>query len=127
MIKKRKPSDATRSERRRVSKIRQMTRRQQRWRDACLVFESGLQILNQSEDEYIILLFKNTINKINKYLEKKQSDEQIIINAIKSGAWTVSELADETGLSNADVQKILKNLCNKNTVKKENNLYKPII
>jgi type VI protein secretion system component VasF len=94
------PSDFTRSARRRMQRRREQTARQQRWTDACNLFEMTLKsILNQDEDEQVRRELQSTINKINKRLKSKQSDEQIVLNAVRAGCWTVVDIVDETGFT----------------------------
>lgn len=121
-----KLSDTTRSHRRRAARLKQMSAREQRWRDACLVFEAGLKILCGCEDALIHAKFQAIIKEVDKYLANKQSDEQIVFKAIKSGAWLVTEIAEETGLPTLYVQKLLRTLCKENKVQRLGNYYKPV-
>jgi hypothetical protein len=121
-----KLSDTTRSERRRFAKRLQMSKRQQRWLDVCRVVEAALAILNETEDVRIKTEFISLIRKINKYVNGKQSDEQIVFNSVKSGAWLISEIADETGFPTVYIQKLLSTLCREQKIRRENNHYKPV-
>jgi hypothetical protein len=121
-----KLSDTTRSERRRFAKRLQMSKRQQRWLDVCRVVEAALAILNETEDVRIKTEFISLIRKINKYVSHKQSDEQMVFNVVKSGAWLISEIADETGFPTVYIQKLLSTLCREQKIRRENNHYKPV-
>ena len=119
------PSDATRSQRRRTQKRRQQSARQQRWRDGTTMIRYVLSnILNEDEDAYIRSKIEVVCKDVDRYTKAKQTDEQIVLKAIRSGCWTIEDIQDETGFTSKFVRELLAELQRAGKVVFKDNLYR---
>lgn len=119
------PSDNTRSSRRRMQKRRSQTARQQRWADANALIKVAAQtILSHDDDKYIRSEINALCRRLDQRVNAKQSDEQIVLNAIRSGCWTVEDIQEETGFTSAFIRELLSELLRFGKIASINNLYK---
>lgn len=121
------PSDATRSQRRRVQKRREQSARQQRWTDANTMIKFVMtNILHHDEDRHVRDEFEEICRRNARRLKAKQSDEQIVLKAICCGCWSIEDIQDETGFTAKLIRELLTELQRLGKVIIKDNLYRAV-
>lgn len=119
-----KPSDMTRSARRRQQRRRQQSARAQRWSELREIIERAMpQILSEPDDEWTRRELRAAIDRLNKLHAGHNPYDQIVFNLIKEGYWTRADLVKETGLRMYLLNEILDRLIKTGKVKRQDKLY----
>lgn len=104
-------SKSSPSARRRSLRQREQSARRQRWHDANQMINFVLaNILNHPHDRQVKSEFESLIERNAKRLKAKQTDEQIVLKAIRNGHRTIKAIETETGLTSELVIESLKEL-----------------
>ena len=90
---------------------REQAARQQRWSDAGAMIRFVISnILDHPHDRQIKAEYEELLDRNDERLKSKQSDEQIILKAIRCGCETVELIGRETGLTSGLINQSLKEL-----------------
>lgn len=119
-----KQTSSTTNARRRLAARRRSSERQQRWRDAARVVRASVNaILFADEDRYTKHLIYAALDRVEKLAKSGLSEETLVLNAVRRGCRTASEIEEETGFPIPIIKELCRHLIEKQKLTRVNNHY----